>query len=644
MRKFLLAISLLCSVNLVQAQWNTDTLVRNIVCDAAGYQYEPQMCSDGHKGAFVVWADGRTSSQMLYAQHIDSTGKATWLTNGVQLSIPPNDFTPDYPLIVSDTSGGVIIFYNVVEGGGPDLIYAQHLNANGIEQWQVGAGGIPISTAQDSRIANHDASDNQTIAADGSGGAFITWQGYNPFDIYTQHIDKAGNIKWPKNGLQITNTDSAQTGYISFIVNSGRNTATVAYSYGTRLYMQRINEDGTFAWINAKLLTSMFAGFGQAYLAYDSISPKDNTIAVWQDTRGTDSTGIDLYMQRIDTLGNKLFSDSGVVLSNAVGDESFPYLLLDANGGFYSTYITSFKAMVQHTNADSTLLWQKNGIGVYNATTQANPVLTNDGAGGIISLWNDTRNFSGQSLYAQHYNYNGNALWRANGVPVIVGSVDMNHSANPIISFDKDTALTCFAKTSNRSDDIYIARFGGISGVLPLQIVSFTAVLNYNETNVKWVVANEVNTSAFEVQRATDAIHFTSLTTVKAKGNTAFSNSYFFTDVSPVSGINYYRLKEVDVNGVVTYSKIVSVTKSGNTVVMLYPNPAVDKVSLRIISSTLHTATFGIFDYAGRTLMQKEAQVGIGTTSISFTISSLSKGVYFIKSDDSTVRIKFEKK
>jgi hypothetical protein len=646
MPKLLLsAAALFFLTNFLSAQWNTDTLVRNAICSAAGSQYSPAMCSDGRKGAIIVWDDQRVSPQRLFVQRIDSSGKIKWVTDGIELSIPANTFSPTNPIIIPDNNGGALIVYEVSVPYSGDNIFMQHINGQGTELWNAGAGGLGVALTGDARITNHDVSNNQSVAPDGNGGAFITWENdASPVNIFAQHVDKNANLIWGAGGVQVTNSDSIQMGSNSFVVNSGKNTATIAYSYGTRFYLRRIQSDGTLAWDSAALLTSTFAGFAQAYLAFDNASTKKNVFATWQDSRNSGTTGIDLYMQRIDTSGNKLLAATGVLLAGDAGDETYPYVLVDANGATYTTYITGYQAKLQHTQSNGTNLWNgTSGVAITNnGGGNTYPVIVDNGTGGVISAWHDGRN-SAESVYAQNYDADGNPLWRVNGVPVIFGLVDQNHSANPMVSFNGDTAIVAFTKANGAtSDDIYAARFGGATGILPLKLLSFTAALNNDKVMINWSTANELNIARFEVQRSADAVNYSSVSSVNSKGGTGINN-YAVTDASPFTGVNYYRLKEVDVDGYINYSQIVSVVKTADMSLMLYPNPAHDKVYLNITSTKQHSDVFGVYSSAGNLLQQKTIQINNGTTIATFDISGLAKGVYFIRNSNSSEKLRFVK-
>jgi hypothetical protein len=95
--------------------------------------------------------------------------------------------------------------------------------------------------------------------------------------------------------------------------------------------------------------------------------------------------------------------------------------------------------------------------------------------------------------------------------------------------------------------------------------------------DVTWVTAKEENLAYFAVQRSRDGKTFTDIGKVDAKGGNAL-HTYRFTDEYPVSGNNYYRLRQVDTDNSVTFSKAV-VANLGNDAaaatgeLTLYPNP-----------------------------------------------------------------------
>ncbi|MBN8693286.1 MAG: T9SS type A sorting domain-containing protein [Bacteroidetes bacterium] len=114
--------------------------------------------------------------------------------------------------------------------------------------------------------------------------------------------------------------------------------------------------------------------------------------------------------------------------------------------------------------------------------------------------------------------------------------------------------------------------------VLPVELVDFNAQLNNHKVDVIWMTSTEKNNSHFEVQKSTNAHSFEIIGTVKSagiNGNSQTILQYVYEDVSPLSGVSYYRLKQVDKDLSYNYSKIVSVNyiKGKNIRFVIYPNP-----------------------------------------------------------------------
>lgn len=118
----------------------------------------------------------------------------------------------------------------------------------------------------------------------------------------------------------------------------------------------------------------------------------------------------------------------------------------------------------------------------------------------------------------------------------------------------------------------------GCAAILPVELLSFNAHINSVKVDVIWVTATEKNNSHFMVQRSTDAVAFENIANLPSKGvngNSQTKLDYQTEDRSPLGGVSYYRLKQVDKDQSYTYSKVVSVNfiKEKNIRFVIYPNP-----------------------------------------------------------------------
>jgi hypothetical protein len=106
---------------------------------------------------------------------------------------------------------------------------------------------------------------------------------------------------------------------------------------------------------------------------------------------------------------------------------------------------------------------------------------------------------------------------------------------------------------------------------LPVTLVSFDAVRENETVKLSWVAEREVNLDYYEVERSADGINFESIRNVNSTGN--LSQNYYFTDMLPLGLLSYYRLKTVDLDKTIRYSKMIAVSSSTQISVEIYPNP-----------------------------------------------------------------------
>jgi hypothetical protein len=121
--------------------------------------------------------------------------------------------------------------------------------------------------------------------------------------------------------------------------------------------------------------------------------------------------------------------------------------------------------------------------------------------------------------------------------------------------------------------------------ILPIELANFTASVTGKEVNLNWTTQSEKNNKKFVVERSFNALDFIEIADIPSKSGGSNSNKsiqYVAVDHSPVSGINYYRLKQVDTDGDEHYSSVVkaiyAVTEELSAVI--YPNPGNGEFSI----------------------------------------------------------------
>ncbi|MTB50828.1 ExeM/NucH family extracellular endonuclease [Lewinella sp. W8] len=104
-----------------------------------------------------------------------------------------------------------------------------------------------------------------------------------------------------------------------------------------------------------------------------------------------------------------------------------------------------------------------------------------------------------------------------------------------------------------------------LGAALPAELLSFTGEENQGAVALNWATANEVNTDKFEVQRRNENGDFVTIGMVAAAGNSTETINYAFTDATPFTGDNVYRLRILDLDGSEAFSDLITVNVAGTT-------------------------------------------------------------------------------
>ncbi len=186
--------------------------------------------------------------------------------------------------------------------------------------------------------------------------------------------------------------------------------------------------------------------------------------------------------------------------------------------------------------------------------------------------------------------------------------------------------------TSMAIDDICLVE--PLAGLLPVSILPLQASYTDGVSHLSWTTTNEINSNYFEVEQSSNGTDFTAIGKVYANGFSNRNIAYQFNDVKAGAGVNYYRLRIVDKDGVFAYSNIVkvNVTVKGFFVTGVYPSPFTDKVNVSISSENTGNAFIRLSDLTGRQITVQNATITKGVTSITINnLGTLQKGMYLVE-------------
>jgi hypothetical protein len=115
----------------------------------------------------------------------------------------------------------------------------------------------------------------------------------------------------------------------------------------------------------------------------------------------------------------------------------------------------------------------------------------------------------------------------------------------------------------------------GANFILPVTLINFKATDYTDAVQLSWTTVNEFSFDKYELQRSADGRDFTKIGLVRAI-NTPLVNTYNWSDNTPLSGVSYYRLKMIDIDGDFNYSRVIKIDRNGKKGISVYPNPVTD--------------------------------------------------------------------
>jgi hypothetical protein len=155
----------------------------------------------------------------------------------------------------------------------------------------------------------------------------------------------------------------------------------------------------------------------------------------------------------------------------------------------------------------------------------------------------------------------------------LVNSVIATHVGCTSISTSDPRVERSLLTLAQLNNNFYVGSDNPLS-TLPIELLSFNAILQERRVELKWSTASELNNDFFTVERALNVEKFEPVAVVKGQGTKGSQTDYSSIDENPVAGTSYYRLKQTDFDGNISYSKLVSVDVPETATWIVYPNPS----------------------------------------------------------------------
>lgn len=571
--------------------------------------------------------------------------------------------------------------------GGTHDAYLAKFNSNGVLQWATYYGGTDeeygLSCTVDAISNVFLAGYTYTTTGIGSGGHQNTFGGGTSSDAFLVKFNSSGTRQWATyyggNAGDIGYaccTDASGNVYLGGSTSSTANISTAgahATVGGTNCgFIVKFNSSGTRQWgtyygyvfsttANTRVNAICTDAAGNIYAAGETTQDlviadggHDNNFSGTRDAflvkfsgSGTRQWGTYYGYNDGNTSGNACATDgsNNVYLLATTTATRF----LATTGSHQSVIGGNSDAVLVKFDASGNRLWATFYGGSNNESGNALAVDNNDNvfiAGSTssstaIADGGHQNNLGGSSdAFLVKLNSNGSRQWGTyfGGTASDVAYGCATGSASNVYICGNTQSTTAIAdgghqNTAGGNVDGFLAKFKGTAINLPVTLTAFTAQCQPNGIELTWHTAQEFSNRHFEIQRYTAAGTWQTVTIVQGAGTTSQPSKYEWIDQNVSLGVQYYRLKQVDLDGKFTYSATANASCKANATLQFYPNPVVNGNPLQIQSPV--DQPYMLITQQGQLLQSGQLQKGMNRLSL----EEMPAGIYFLKTGGLVQRI-----
>lgn len=175
----------------------------------------------------------------------------------------------------------------------------------------------------------------------------------------------------------------------------------------------------------------------------------------------------------------------------------------------------------------------------------------------------------------------------------------------------------------------------GQGGTLPVELVSFSAMVNQNKVTLVWRTATEVDNYGFDIERMSLSSGWNKVGFIKGYGSSNITRSYSFIDKLKEGSKFHYRLKQIDKNGKFIYSNVVDVAigiPADFELKQNYPNPFNPSTKIVYNLPMDGVVTLLVYDIMGKEIVSLvNENKKAGSYEVTLDGNRLTSGVYFCK-------------
>lgn len=298
------------------------------------------------------------------------------------------------------------------------------------------------------------------VVQDGQGGFIISWQDSRngTWDIYAQRVDSSGYLLWGDEGVPVADGPATQDWPV--MVSDEQGGAIIAWEQPaySDIYAQRIDSEGQKLWGDEGIVVCTAPDY-QGWLDIRE-DGQGGAIMAWEDER-TPGNGADIYAQRVDEFGNVLWRENGFPVCSLETNQFYPHLISHGDGGAIIGWEDGrdwAKIYLQKVDAAGNRMWTQNGVpNCVDCITDFlgdGYSMATDMQGGVIIFWADfTDNRPRTDVYAGRVNSRGRIAWEPRGVAI---SVNPGYDGDPMVL--SDSAFGAVLAWNDGRDSTFVQR------------------------------------------------------------------------------------------------------------------------------------------------------------------------------------------
>lgn len=463
---------LILLAGMLQAQWSSDPMQNNAICDLNGQQAIPKVVNGPTGDTYIGFFSNNSGNYDVRLQRLDSEGNELWDHNGILISDnPAMSWLTDWDMTVDADNHAILVFQDI-RNADNNNIYAYRISPDGTFGW--GANGLALSSSPAFSVS-------PKVVVTSSGNIVVAWQ--EDSVSLLQKISPDGTLLWGTAGITISSANTISWPQ-PFAVDNDQimvkyfDDSGLPYAPTRHCYLQKFDSAGNPLWTNPTIISNA-GGISAWTQIFPIISDGDNGCFItWHDSRGGGSIAYP-FVQHVLSDGSLGFAANGVQLSTQAGRQNFyPESVFNEISGELTTYWFQTDAdqnnwgiTGQKLDTSGNLLWGSNGLTIFPISNlYVLPFAVRKANENTIILYEEGINAVNSYLKATKLDMDGNFVWTANSVTMCSVSSSKVHIAASFAF--QEQLIAAWEDDRSGNSDIYAQNinFDGTIGCNPIEL------------------------------------------------------------------------------------------------------------------------------------------------------------------------------